>query len=507
MNEMRLTSIRLVNFRGYVDSDALPLGQVNVLVGANNAGKSSLLRAAHGLQVGNQLSHQDVRLRQRSGAIIMQIENLRSPYVSEQLTGREGRVSIDLSLGENGNILTINTGVFAEGSSHGFGQIPNIEPNHFIVPFYSRRKASAFSEETGSHVARTVPNDLSCLAAKLTRLGNEGYPGHAEFKEACTAILGNPIFTVPGSNGQQVGSWVDLNNTITLPYMGDGVPHILGMLAELAVSEGKLFLMEEPENDLHPRALKALLDLIIKKSAMNQFLITTHSNIVVRHLASLENSYLYRVSGTQQDRMPVTSIEHVEKTPEARFEILRELGYDLSDYELNEGWLILEESSAQSIIKEFLIPMFAPALARLCLVAANGVDRVRPVFDDFHRLVLFTHLQTAYRNAVWVLVDGDEKGIKLVTDLRTKFSSWQPERFSFLTKHQFERYYPAEFSEKIEAVLAIEDEGLRRKAKKSLLTDVIGWLRANHQRARCALETSAADVIVHLKRIELDLLA
>ena len=334
---------------------------------------------------------------------------------------------------------------------------------------------------------------------------NDGYPSHAAYKAACKEILGEAIFVVPGGTGQQVGRWVTNDHAITLQYMGDGVPHILGMLAELAVSDDKLFLMEEPENDLHPQALKSLLDLIIKKSETNQFIITTHSNIVVRHLASQEGSYLYKVSGSVEDSTPTTSIDLIDKTPEARFEVLRELGYGLADYELNDGWIILEEASAQSIIKEFLIPMFAPPLSRLCLVSANGVDRVRPVFDDFHRLILFTHLQTAYKKSVWVLVDGDDKGEKLVNDLREKFKNWDWSRFSTFNEPQFERYYPAEFFEKVEVVLAIEDSKARRAAKKELLVEVITWLREDHVRAKAALEQSAAGVIEHLKRIEREL--
>jgi len=63
--------------------------------------------------------------------------------------------------------------------------------------------------------------------------------------------------------------------------MGEGLANIVALLSELAVNSGKLFLIEMPENDLHPQALKALLDLILESSKRNQFIISTHSNIVV----------------------------------------------------------------------------------------------------------------------------------------------------------------------------------------------------------------------------------
>ena len=53
------------------------------------------------------------------------------------------------------------------------------------------------------------------------------------------------------------------------------------MLAEITLAKNKLFLIEEPENDLHPKALKALLELILESSASNQFVISTHSNTLI----------------------------------------------------------------------------------------------------------------------------------------------------------------------------------------------------------------------------------
>ena len=70
--------------------------------------------------------------------------------------------------------------------------------------------------------------------------------------------------------------------------MGDGVPNVVGLLADLALTKGKMFLIEEPENDLHPSALKALLELVEDGATHNQIVVSTHSNIVARHLGSCE---------------------------------------------------------------------------------------------------------------------------------------------------------------------------------------------------------------------------
>ena len=51
--------------------------------------------------------------------------------------------------------------------------------------------------------------------------------------------------------------------------MGEGVTNILGLITDLCVAENNIFLIEEPENDIHPKALKALLDLIASKADAN----------------------------------------------------------------------------------------------------------------------------------------------------------------------------------------------------------------------------------------------
>ena len=283
--------------------------------------------------------------------------------------------------------------------------------------------------------------------------------------------------------------------------MGEGVPNIVTLLADLALSQEKLFLIEEPENDLHPSALKALLDLIIESSTTNQFVISTHSNIVLRHLGSVTDSKVYEISSIP-DQLPVEAkIRLVEPTAQARLEVLRDLGYSFSDFELWDGWLFLEEASAERIIRDYLIPWFVPTLSRVRTLSAGGASKVEPVFEDFHRLVRFTHLERAYIDAAWVRVDGDVTGQKLVATLKERFSTWNPDRFACFYHSQFESYYPSEFKDRIQSTLAISDKQLLRSSKHELLDDVRSWLDADQARGKKALQTSAHEIIEDLKKI------
>lgn len=310
------------------------------------------------------------------------------------------------------------------------------------------------------------------------------------------------VTSIPSDGGQRPGAYMPNQERLYIDQMGEGVANIVFLLSNLAVSENKIFLIEELENDLHPKALKALLDLIIESSKTNQFFISTHSNIVVRHLAADVGSKLFNITIEENSNPPKALIIEVEPTVEARLGVLRDLGYAFSDFELWDGWLILEESSAERIIRDYLIPWFAPKLSRVRTLAVGGISQVESTFEDFHRLVRFTHLEEAYKNKAWILVDGDASGKEIVEKLLTRYKSWGSSRFQCFSNAQFEHYYPESFADKVKATLEIVDKKARKESKLQLLNDVRAWLDEDKQRGKAALQVSAKEVIMHLKNIE-----
>lgn len=412
-------------------------------------------------------------------------ERLDTGQLTIRVINRPGSPGFERNLGDSGIV-----------------EIPNVEPRHFVVPYLSKRKTANYHEDVRAEHAQVISNDLTYLAAKLSRLSNSSFPGHADYVEACREILGFVVSAVPSGGGQRPGVYLKDRQTLFIDQMGEGVPSIVGLLADLTLAEGKLFLIEEPENDLHPRALKALLELILVSSKSNQFVVSTHSNIVVRYLASAPNSVLFNVSATKESFPPVASITPVDQTVAARMAVLRDLGYAFADFDLWDGWLILEESSAERLIRDYLIPWFFPRLTRVRTVAVGGTGNVAPTFHDFQRLVRFTHLEQAYRDVVWVRVDGDTSGLEVVKALRTGYPGWVADRFGWFKERDFEKYYPREFSAQAEAALALQDKKARRAAKATLLDQVRAWLDADVQRAKTALQESAAEVIADLAVID-----
>jgi len=496
---MRVTSLRLTGFRSFVDMQPIALGAINVFIGANNSGKTSLLRALYLMQqsvdqvypdvrVGGQIATVQIGLEDASGFQWGSLGSGLATIILNSANRRDGSIQLNFAS--------------ANGSHQALAVLRAEDPHHFVVPFLSKRKTAGYQEDIRLQFALQVTPSMANLAAKLSRISNPSFPGYEKYRETCMAILGFMVTGTPSESGQRAGVYLPSRETIPIDQMGEGVPNIVTLLADLALSEGKLFLIEEPENDLHPTALKALLELITESSKSNQFVISTHSNIVLRHLGAIPSTNVYEVSAVLGQLPTEAVVRAIEPTPQARLGVLRDLGYSFSDFDLWDGWLFLEEASAERIIRDYLIPWFAPKLSRVRTLATGGTGKVEPTFDDFHRLTRFSHLEQAYKDAAWVRVDGDPSGTSVVEQLKRKFPTWAADRFACFKQPQFERYYPNEFSDQIERTLAINDKNERREAKQQLLDEVRKWLDEDQARGKAALNQSAQEIIVDLQKIE-----
>src|SRR5205823_4075911 len=136
----------------------------------------------------------------------------------------------------------------------------------------------------------SITGDLSQIFSKVDRLADYLNPAHQEYLEACHSILGFGVSAVHSQNGKKAALTIDSFNNIPITAMGEGIVNILGLITDLCLARNKVFLIEEPENDIHPTALKQICQLIVEKSKDNQFFISTHSNIVTKYLGSVQDS-------------------------------------------------------------------------------------------------------------------------------------------------------------------------------------------------------------------------
>jgi AAA15 family ATPase/GTPase len=503
---MWISQVTLNNFRSFENANIQLSKGINLIVGANNSGKSTLLKSMLWLQNGFGCNSKDLRIFENNGYV-----NLWIKEVKKEFRSHNGKTLLKLKLGINSIDVDLTVGNEDDGSSTShYSNTQNLisdqEPSNYIYPYLSKRKVIHFEQTINSSIANSVRGNLSNLYAKIDRICNPQIPAYKRYFQACEDIIGFQVSSIPANNGKQAAYSVSNWENITLDAMGEGVANLVGLIVDLCMAENKLFLIEEPENDIHPKALKKLLNLIAEKSVNNQFIITTHSNIVAKYLGALTDSKLFSVSMDFENRIPTSHIEEIPNTPEARRNVLEDLGYDLFDFDLWSAWLILEESSAESIIKEFLIPWFAPDLqSKIRTFSARTLDEVESKFEDFNNLFVFLHLQPAYKNLAWVIVDSGEKEAGIIERLKNTYtrSGWNANNFLQFSEHDFERYYPIKFKEEIDNVLKQPSGKHKQKDKTSILEQVKTWCKENPEEAKVAFQESASEIIEILEKIEL----
>lgn len=516
---MWISQLSLENIKGFVeDSNVIvPSPNINVIVGQNNSGKSTILNSIYLLQDIYSLTLNDLRKNKESGTVFITLENVPNNFNGSKSFPKEFHPYVFFR--------------FEKYNSEVFGFIPSLkithpsrepirdyhsrffpldsnEPNNLIYSHLSKRKVNYGDETVKSEYKNKVTGDYRYLNSKIDGLCSSSLPNGEEFRKICKDVLNFPISTVTTNNnngGKEPVLELSPTSNIPINKMGEGVTSLLGLFVDLCVAENKIFLIEEPENDIHPKALKALLELIIKKSENNQFFISTHSNIVTKYLGSREGAKVFKVSMSfDEKRLPISEVEEVENDPIARLRLLEELGYEPFDFGQWKAWLILEESSAEVIIRDFLIPTFVPELKdKLRTYSAGSRDEVAPKFNDFKNLFVFVHLEQMYKNRAWVLIDGGETEKQIINDMQKTFSKsgWNKENFQQLNHHDFEKYYPETFADEVIRVLKLTDKKAKRTEKRKIIEKVKQWIKDNPEQAKKEFAESAKEIISILKEI------
>jgi predicted ATPase len=267
---MKIGGIRLVGIRCFEDTGDMQLaGRFNLIVGQNNAGKSTFLKGVMHLQ-GSPLDQQDVRPQCPTSWLTVWLTDVKQQdaFAGWSYQAPDMRVILQLNAGnENYNDFPVlQTGA-------GNQLFHANRPHHHIVPFLAKRKASGFSEAINQGAHAPVNGTLQNLYANIDVLATAGHPKHQDYLDSVTEVLGLTITTRASGNGKVAGFYLDQDNFITLDRMGDGVTEIVALITELCLSRNKIFVLEEPETNLHPKGLKALLELVRRSAEHNQFII------------------------------------------------------------------------------------------------------------------------------------------------------------------------------------------------------------------------------------------
>jgi len=504
---MKLHSIQLENYRSFAASGPLELGQITLFVGKNNTGKSTLIRSPLILQSNIPVNWmEEVRRGQDTAKLQFSFKEINWDHdLKEQGLGLPvtKKATIRANVAKNLNNLSYSL-TLETGDTFKFNQISHHEPNSYIYPLLSTRKNTHITNEVAEERTNTVGVTVENLNNKVQRLSTRQHRLNKLFEEMCEELIGYPVASIPApGGGQRAGIYISDTEHLPINVMGEGVVSLLSFITDLCIAENKLFIVEEPENDIHPQALKILMRLIIDSTKReNQFIVSTHNNIVAKYLGSVEGSKIYKTEVTiGSGSVPTSTVKEVEATPEARINLLTSLGYELYDFDIWDGWLILEESTAEQLLTEFIIPEFVPNLGRFRTISVGGNEEAGPVFAEFNRLFRFTHLEHYYRNRAWVILDGDARGRELINLIRQSYPTWDEGNFRYWQEEDFENYYPPRFKDHVLAALSKRGKA-KKDAKTELIKDVLAFCKEKPEEARAEFSKSAAEVISKLKALE-----
>lgn len=333
-------TLEISEFRGIKHAKFDDLGQINVLVGRNNSGKTAFLEAAYLLSAGrtgfvdalgdNAMQKVAAETRPDAGWDRLIKQKSTAAVVTASLAGsRQDRLSIAKTTNELGprpesNLL----------SKVGFSTNERLKQyKEYIIEddlfFYFNGSADVLGElykvgsEIGSSTAGTE-NDASAAPSGLFVAGLYDLESKLYDKVTKTGAISDVIEWVktamPGTTdvrkiSGRLHAMRENEDPAPLGIMGDGLRLSLTLMMAANLAKGGILAIEEPENHLHPGLMLNVVDELARKCIDNdtQVFFSTHSLEFLQYVlrwAPLEAKMsVFRISNLDGD----TLVEHYNR--------------------------------------------------------------------------------------------------------------------------------------------------------------------------------------------------
>lgn len=216
---MWIQKVSLTNFRSYASGSIKLSKGINLIVGQNNSGKSTLLKSVAWLQLGFPISAQDIRKLEQRGKVELILQGTKNYF--NPTPGATITISINISnqnmlVESRGRQMPLSHSFLPSYDSNAFSSeypypIPNQEPSNFIYPYLSKRKVMNFEESINLQATNSVSGNFTFLSAKVDRLCDSEIPEHTEFTEYCNEIIGFRMSAASSGNGKKVAKTIDVH--------------------------------------------------------------------------------------------------------------------------------------------------------------------------------------------------------------------------------------------------------------------------------------------------------
>lgn len=438
---MRLSSFSIVNYRSITNARKIQTGNMTVLVGKNNEGKSNILRALTLAMDIMKIYASDPRNLRFS---VNYLKN-RTKYVWErdyplslQERSPKGFSSIELDFDLNDDdILAIRglTGIRLSGHvpvrvSINRASVKIDIPKRGTPAFSDVEKKLKIIEYVCSKIdfnfipaVRTERNSLrvveSLIQKQLSTL--EANPEYGEamrtierLQQGVLNSISDQLVTplrefLPSIQGIRIhlqknsyypdfpgNAEIIINDGVPTPLQqkGDGIKSLIA-LAMLNISSSRdrvsVIAIEEPESHLHPESVRQLFETIKALSSNHQVVLTTHNPIFINRSNIKENIIVDSGKAT-----PVKKIKDIREV----------LGTRVSDNLINAENILIVEGPSDKVILEKILPQMSETIKRAIQNGELIIDDLGGSGNLPYKLSFYRGLQCRYH----VLLDNDSAG-------------------------------------------------------------------------------------------------
>lgn len=341
-----LTSIHIQGFKGFKDTLIAPLRKVNLILGGQNVGKTSLLEAVY-------LGASWIGKFQNLPALFRVAEGHDSQRYLQSVFGNKEQWQVDLADDKEKVLRTTNHSQSEEGN---FFEL--IATKHDGI--YAKRLIS------GPNVALSSPTKAKIMDGKLQLNAAEKAAREVVFADPLTVSVHLPnqfdvaqlfdktimarkkktllsmlrridprledMHSLSPDGEQRI--YVELEGdgeALPLPQLGHGFSRLVHLYCSLLVTDAKLALIDEVENGIHYSSLPTLFQGIQDIAAKHdvQTLMTTHSWDCIRaayktfaDAGNLQDFQLIRLERDNDNiRAVVINDEMLETVMEAGYEV------------------------------------------------------------------------------------------------------------------------------------------------------------------------------------------